>query len=254
MSFIRTVGAKALNAFTDIRELLKLSKEVINSLIYERNVGSRVVRKTRIAQVYFTAVQPVPLIILIGFIIGYTSVLGARSVGAQQLGSIFLPLLVLELGPIIAAFIVLGRTGGAVTVEIGNMVVAGEISALKMLGINPVRHIVWPRLVGISVATSCLSVILNATLLCAGALAAPRIDVYLNQLLGALSLGHLIYAPFKAFCFGVLIALIACHNGFSLPPLLNEVPKANIRTFIGSIWNCILCNMFLVATYYWWVT
>ena len=253
MVFVQTFGSKAINAFNDIRGLLLLSKEVINSLIYERNVGNRVVRKTRIAQVYFTAVQPVPLIILIGFIIGYTSVLGARSVGAEQLGSFFLPLLILELGPIIAAFIVLGRTGGAVTVEIGNMVVAQEIRSLRLLGINPVRHIVWPRLVGISVATSCLSVILNATLLCAGALASPRVDVYLNELLGTLTIAHIIYPPFKGFCFGVLIALIACRNGFSLPPLLNEVPKANIRTFIGSIWNCILANALLVGVYYWWI-
>ena len=252
MPLLEAIGAKASGSYHDIRELLRLSSKVINSLIYERNVGSRVVRKTRIAQVYFTAVQAVPLIVLIGFILGYSSVLGARSVGAQQLGSIVLPLLVLELGPIIAAFIVLGRSGGAVTVEIGNMVVAKEVQALKLLGINPIRHIVWPRLVGISVATSCLSIVLNATLLCAGALAAPRIDVYFNELLGALSIGHILYPPFKAFCFGVLISLIACHNGFSLPPLLNEVPKANIRTFIGSIWNCILCNLFLVTLYYWW--
>ena len=81
MTFVQTFGSKALNIFTYLREILGLSKHIINSGVYERNVGNRVVRRTRIAQVYFTAVQPVPLIILIGFLIGWPVRLALIKVG-----------------------------------------------------------------------------------------------------------------------------------------------------------------------------
>lgn len=249
----RTLGRAVLHSFASTSEVLGLLREVLRSLIYERGAGRRVVRRTRVAQVYFTAVQAVPLVVLLGFLLGFTSVLAAGSVGVTQITAFLLSILVLDLGPIVTAFIVLGRSGGAVAVEVGNMVVAREIEGLEILGINPVRHVVWPRLVGVSFATGCLSVVMSASLVISGAFATSQdFGGYFREVLGTLTPADVFFPPIKAFVFGVFIALIACNVGFRIQPFMTEVPKAAIRVFIRSTAACAILNVLLVGIYYWW--
>ncbi|MEO6594651.1 MAG: ABC transporter permease [Planctomycetota bacterium] len=167
----------------------------------------------------------IPIVLLINFLIG--AILGLQ--GAIQLhrfgGEIFLANLVglsvvRELGPLMTAILVTGRSGAAYAAELGTMTVNEEIDALRTLGQDPQRFLVFPRVIALAVVLPVLTVLgcvvgsLGGLAIAVFYLDQPSV-VYLQALQRAVTLGDVATGLLKSVAFAVAIALIACQRGLS---------------------------------------
>ena len=176
------------------------------------------------AQAMEMGVRSTPLVLVTAVLSGVvTSQQGGYqftgSIPLYVLGSVVSSSVVLELGPVMTAFVLIGRVGARITAEIGTMQVSEQIDALLSLGRDPVRVLAAPRLLAGIVVTPLLVGIANTVGLFAG-LVAARMTVGLGAesfLYGARLFWHnwdLFYSLMKATAFGVIIPLISTHMGF----------------------------------------
>jgi phospholipid/cholesterol/gamma-HCH transport system permease protein len=199
--------------------------------------GFAALGRTTIMQIYFTGVQALPLFLFLSFLMGISASLAVRTtVGIQ---AVLCNFILKEMAPFLVALIVLGRSGTAITVELGNMTVLGEIKQLRRMGIDPFRHIVFPRLVGVIVSACILSVFFEISLALLTAFFSPQpFYIFLEQLLKYWTVRHVWILLELNFLFGLIIAAVSCYQGLCLKPATTEVPKATIRTVIQSIMLC----------------
>jgi len=176
------------------------------------------------AQTYEIGVRSLPLVALTAVLSGVvTSQQGGYqftgSVPLYILGSVVASSIVLELGPVMTAFVVIGRVGARITAELGTMKVSEQIDALDSLGRDPVAFLAAPRLIAGMVSVPALVAIANLVGLFAG-LVAARATIGLGGeafLYGARLFWHrwdLLYSLIKGVAFGVLIPLLSLHMGF----------------------------------------
>ena len=127
------------------------------------------VRRNTLEQVYFTAVQALPMILPIATLIGAMIIVQfSKFSGQYDLGKITVLIIVRELGPILTAFLIILRSATAVTIEISYMNVFNEMDALEMSGLDPLWVICVPRLVGITSAILCLFIVFDIVAIVGG--------------------------------------------------------------------------------------
>src|SRR5262245_43960474 len=176
-----------------------------------------------VTQGYLMGVQSIPLVCVTGVLSGVvTSMQGGyqftSAVPLYVLGSVVTSSVVLELGPVMTAFVLIGRVGARITAEIGTMQVSEQIDALYSLGRDPVPVLAAPRILAGTVAMPALVGIANAVGVVAGVFAA-QLSVGLGPesfLYGARLFWNsydLFYSLMKALAFGFVIPLIAVHMG-----------------------------------------
>ena len=148
------VGGKIL-VFLNLSTLLYLA---FKEPVAEGEKGFSLVFEITLRQIYFTGVEALKVVILVSLALGTVTIV---EVGTQLsfLGGgieFIVPVLVLvmfrELGPLLTAIIVIGRSGTAIATELGNMVIAQELDAIQAMGINPIYFIVTPRILGVTIA------------------------------------------------------------------------------------------------------
>lgn len=159
--------------------------------------------------------------LLVGAIMGFQGVVQLQGFGATAFVPDALAIVILrEMGPVITAVIVAGRSGAGFAAELGTMVVGEEVDALRTMGLDPWRWLVWPRLAALLVALPVLTLVGMACGLAGGMLAAlPMTDLgvggFLDRLAAAASLSHFLTGIAKPWLFAAAIALIACAQGLS---------------------------------------
>lgn len=192
-----------------------------------------------------------PLCILLGTLIGvilaFQSSVPMRQFGAE----IFIPQLVgisltRELGPLLAAVILSGRTGSAYAAELGTMRVNEEVDALKTMGLDPVAWLVVPRVLASTIVMPALAMVMNVTGLIGMAivmatLGFPPVAV-LNQLQEWLSLGDLAGGLGKAAAFGLAIGYVGCQAGLSAGRGPRAVGDAATSAVVGGIVALVLMD------------
>jgi len=187
-------------------------------------LAGRVSFRSVVAQAYQIGVQSLPLTLVTGVLSGVvTAQQGGyqftSSIPLYVLGSVVASGVVLELGPVMTAFVLIGRVGARITAELGTMQVSEQIDALHSLGRDPVPALAAPRLVAGTFVTPLLVGMANLAGIFAGVVAAQA-TVGLGSesfLFGARLFWHnwdMFYSLMKATVFGFIIPLIACHMGF----------------------------------------
>jgi len=184
---------------------------------------------------------------LIGVILAFQSSIPMRQFGAE----IFVPALVgvstvRELGPLIAAIILSGRTGSAYAAELGTMTVNEEVDALRIMGVDPVTMLVLPRLLAAMLVMPVLALVMNLSALVGmgivmGSLGFPGALV-INQLQQWLTLGSLAGGLGKAAIFGLVIAGIGCRAGLSAGRGPRAVGDAATSAVVGGIVATVLLD------------
>ncbi len=210
-------------------------------------------------EIYRCGIRLLPMICFIGLalglvIIGQTVSLQTK-VGAQEYGGlIIVSVVVRELGPIIAALLVLARAGAANVVELGTTRALGEVEALESLGIDPVHYLVVPRVIGMAVSIFGLTVYLVVVSLLSGWLFVFIQDVpmspgdYFGQLAGALLWQDFVLLALKTFAFGGVIAVITSFHGLAKPLKLEDVPVATAQAVTECVVICgVIDAMFLIV-------
>lgn len=187
-------------------------------------------------QVRFTAVQALPFLGTIAVLIGVTVIVQANAQAVKfgvsdVLGRILTSVVVRELGPLLTAIVVLGRSGTAIAAELATSTVLGETDAMEATGIDPLQYLVFPRVVGGAISVALLVVFFNAITLGGGALAAwvlgaVSLHEYLGSLRLALSLSDLVLMVGKGAMFGAGIATLCAYAGLlggRTPP---DIPRS----------------------------
>jgi phospholipid/cholesterol/gamma-HCH transport system permease protein len=193
-----------------------------------------------------------PITALVGFLIGvvlaYLMSHQLRQFGADVfIVNILGIALIRELGPVLAAILIAGRSGSAITAQIGVMRVTEELDAMRIMGIRKGFRLVMPRAIAMALAMPLLAVWTTAAALTGGILAADLSmglspAYFFIALPKAVQLSNLWLAMAKSVVFGLLIALIGCHYGLRVLPNTQSLGEGTTRSVVAAITMVILVD------------
>lgn len=246
-----------LSVFVGLSTLLYLT---FKELITERNKGFSLVFEIILRQIYFTGVEALRVVTPVSLALGTIVIVQSASQmeflgGVHFIITILVWVIIRELGPLLTAFIVIGRSGTAIAAELGNMVVAHELEAIQAMGINPVYFIVAPRIIGVTIAVVCLTIYFNAVALLGGFVVSKLIlpislPVFLGELVASLTGMDLIFATLKSAIFGLLIALPCTYHGLRVRYSSIEVPQMATRGVVSAVLFCFISDVLLTLLFY----
>jgi len=179
------------------------------------------------------------------------SYLSAQQLKAYGAGIFIVNLLgisvIRELGPVLAAILVAGRSGSAMTAQLGVMRVTDEIDALAVMGIPSTLRLVLPRVVALAISLPLIVLWTNAIALLGGMVAARyEIDISLTYFVAALPdavpVANLWLGLAKGVVFGMLIALLACHFGLRIEPNTESLGIGTTNSVVAAITTVILVD------------
>jgi phospholipid/cholesterol/gamma-HCH transport system permease protein len=159
-----------------------------------------------------------------------------------------------ELGPVLAAILVAGRSGSAITAQIGVMRVTEELDAMRIMGIAQGYRLVMPRVLAMAVAMPLVAVWTTLAALLGGMLASDLVmgltpAYFVTALPKAVQLSNLWLAIGKSTVFGVLIALIGCHYGLRVLPNTQSLGQGTTASVVTSITLVILVDAFFAVVF-----
>jgi len=205
-------------------------------------------------------VRALPILSLITFFIGLILALQSayelRKFGAiNYVASAVAISMSRELGPLITAIVVIGRSGSAFAAEIGTMRVTEEIDALETMAISPVRFLVAPKFLAMVVMLPCLTIWANSMGMLGGALfGVTQADFtwgrYIQASVDALFLRDITSGLIKSVMFGVTITAVGCHEGLSTGPGAEQVGRSTTRAVVMSIFLVIVVDLIFTALFF----
>jgi phospholipid/cholesterol/gamma-HCH transport system permease protein len=201
--------------------------------------------------------RSLPVILITGMFVGLVLAVQAydqlESAGfADRMGVLLNLTLVRELGPVLAAVMLAGRVGGALTAELGTMRVTEQIDALRVMGTDPIRYLVVPRVLACLLLAPVLT--LFADLM--GSLSGTWVAVMLKEIPyepyryfteEAMETWDLFVGFVKSLIFGGIIGLVACYKGFTCEPGAEGVGRACTHAFVASFIAILIVDFFLAA-------
>ncbi len=229
---------------------------IMRLLFIHPKTGSELVRRVIIEQIYFTAVQALPILIPTALIIGCIQIIQWTKLSGQvDLEKTIVFIIVREVGPLITAFLVILRSATAVTVEISYMNVLHEMDALEMAGIDPFRIVCLPRLVGITSAILSLFVVFDIVSIIGGytvLLATTHIPLgnFLSQIAKAVTATDIWMGFLKAICFGLTITVTSLYHGFGTQGQITRIPMATSRASVECFLYCLGVDVFISTLFY----
>jgi phospholipid/cholesterol/gamma-HCH transport system permease protein len=160
-----------------------------------------------------------------------------------------------ELGPLITAIVVIGRSGSAFAAEIGTMKVTEEIDALETMAIDPIHFLVAPKFTAMIVMLPCLTIWANSMGILGGALfgvaqADFTVVRYIQASLDALFLRDIATGLIKSVMFGITITAVGCHEGLSTGAGAEQVGRSTTRAVVVSIFLVILVDLVFTALFF----
>ena len=195
------------------------------------------------------------IIILTGFFTGGVLTVQTfptlKSYGAQsQTGYLVAVSLVRELGPVLCALMVTGRVGSAISAELGSMVVSQQIDAMRALGTDPIRKLVWPRLFALLVSLPLLTVLADVLGIFGGWVTAVILysvssSVFISAVRDGITTDDLIGGVVKPLVFSLIIGTIACRQGLSTEGGTVGVGRSTTRAVVMASIVVIIADYFL---------
>jgi phospholipid/cholesterol/gamma-HCH transport system permease protein len=224
------------------------------------NTARTVVRPAIRAQIVRAGLSLLPMMAFLAgalglVVIGQTVFLLNRYGAEKYAGTVMVTVVVRELGPILAALLVMARVGAANVVELGTARALGEVEALEALGIDPIHYLVVPRVIGLALAVFSLTVYLILFALLSGYLFAFIEQVpllpgqYFSQLAAALLWQDFVLLALKTLSFGLLIAIVTCYEGLAAPLRLDDVSRATTNAIAKCVVGMVLLDAVFILVY-----
>jgi len=251
---IGIVGAKTIRGVSNMGQFARFVwQSIIASL---RSCASSRTYPLIWTQMNIIGVRSVPVVMITGAFVGMTLAVQAydqlAGMGLEEhLGVLINISVVKELGPVLAAVMLAGRIGGALTAELGTMNVTEQIDAIRSMGTDPIRYLVVPRFLACLLLTPVL--IIYADLM--GIIGGYFVSViqlginsraYWNFSANGVELWDISIGIIKGFFFGAAIAVISCYKGFTCKEGAQGVGRACTEAFVTSF-ICILALDFALA-------
>jgi phospholipid/cholesterol/gamma-HCH transport system permease protein len=259
-SYANFLGRKIVRFLLTVQGLGAFALITLGVLLRKFRSARRVVHPLIFQEISRAGLQLFPMFLFLAgalglLVVGQTVSWASRLGAIKYLGTVMVIVVVRELGPLIAALMVLARIGTANVVELGTARAMGEVEALEALGIDPVLYLVVPRVIGMAVGIFSLTVYLILGSLVSGYLWAFLQDVplrpgdYFHQLAGALSWMDFALLALKTLLFGFIISIVTCYHGLAQPLRLEEVSSATVRAVAQSVIACVVLDAFFILIY-----
>jgi phospholipid/cholesterol/gamma-HCH transport system permease protein len=255
VDFLRGVRVM-LAATADIISLLgAVALDSVALLRSPRDIPAREISAT----IFRSGTQAIAISGLVGFLIGivlsYLSGEQLRDIGAESYVVNLTGFAVLrELGPLLAAILNAGRSGSAMTAQIGLMRVTGELEAMSVLGISQVRRLVVPKAIGQLVALPLVVLWTDLTAIVGGMLGA-RLQLgiafrdFLHGTVQMVPLSNVWFGLGKGAVFGLLVALISCHFGFDSRPDTESLSAGTTRAVVAALTVVLMVDAVLAIAF-----
>lgn len=253
-------GNKVLDLIQFFYEVFRLSFEALTELFKWNRTGNRVAFNLLLRQILFTGIDALPMISVISLLLGTIVIIQSTTqlpiIGGENfVGSVIVMVIIGELGPLITAIVVIGRSGSAIATEFGLMCINREIEALEVMGINKTRILVLPRLLGCIIATICLTIYFDLMAILGGYIISriqltTPFDLYIHKIILSLEFSDIYVSLVKSAIFGIIIAILSSYHGLRVKRFVTEVPQATTKAVISSIVICLLFSTTLTMMLY----
>jgi phospholipid/cholesterol/gamma-HCH transport system permease protein len=259
LALVRALGSITLTVADHSLAIVRLFGQLlIDALVVVKRPLLRPWREFS-AGIYGIGAQALGITALVGFLIGvvlsYLSADQLRLVGADVFIVNILGIgIIRELGPVICSVLVAGRSGSAITAQLGVMRVTEELDALSVMGISHTLRLVLPKIAALAVVLPLLVLWTSAVALVGGAVSAKieldmTIAQFLTRLPAAVPAVNLWLGTGKGVVFGVLIALIACHFGLRIRPNTESLADGTTRSVVTSITAVIVADAIFAVVF-----
>jgi phospholipid/cholesterol/gamma-HCH transport system permease protein len=253
------VGRAVVGFWEDNQSLIGFVGELVSAL-GRAAMHPKSVRWRDVVRVAETAgVNALPIIVLVSFLMGvimaFQGAISLRRFGADIFVANLVGLAMLrELGPLMTAIILAGRSGSAFAAELGTMTVREEIDALKTMGLDPVRFLVVTRVIAAVVMTPLLTVFADLLGLIGGAVimrsfGIPLVTFY-HQVQYQVTYGSFVGGLVKSFVFGILVAAIGCLRGLQTTTGASAVGESTTRAVVSGIVLIVITDGIFSVVYY----
>jgi phospholipid/cholesterol/gamma-HCH transport system permease protein len=259
--FVR-LGEASFNQVSELKYCISFIGSIVLSLIHICLKPRSLRRNDTLLYMQRVGVDGLPIVGLISFLMGLIMAF-MSSVQLQQFGAnIYVASLVSlamtrELGPIITAIIVAGRSGSAFAAEIGTMKISEEVDALFTMGFNPVLFLVVPKLIAAVIMVPILTLFSDLFAIIGGLIVGISmldltVSSYIAQTIKTLTLFDVFWGVFKSDIFAVLITWIGCLRGFQVRGGAASVGQATTSAVVSSIFLIILSDSFFSVILRYW--
>ncbi|SFC73806.1 MlaE family ABC transporter permease [Massilia yuzhufengensis] len=252
LNWLIVLGAGILSFFEHLRGFVALIGQLVQDLWrFVRNPRTGPWREIS-ANIYHSGFQALGITALVGFLIGVV----LSFLSAQQLrmfgGDIYLVNIlgmsvIRELGPLLAAILVAGRSGSSITAQLGVMRVTEELDAMLVMGISHGYRLIMPKVLALAISMPLLVVWTDAMALIGGMVSA-KIELglsfryFIQKLPDAVPVVNYTIGLLKGCVFGMLIALISCHFGLRIEPNTESLGRGTTTAVVTAITLVILAD------------
>jgi phospholipid/cholesterol/gamma-HCH transport system permease protein len=259
--WVERVGRRAIASLSETWSLVATLKDAILSDFAPGIAARKLVHGIMLTQVMFTGVQALSLVSVIGLLIGASIIIQTNMMvpaDGELIGRVLVAVVLRELAPLITAIVVAGRSGTAIATELGNMKVNSEVLALSSLGVDPLRYVVLPRMVGCVVSVVALMIYFSIVSLSAafalGILSSgASLSSFQQGVAGSVMPHDLVLFFAKGLGLGTIVGWLSCHFGLEVKSSPTEVPQMASRAVVMSLLGCVVYNTALTAGFYWLV-
>jgi len=259
-SWTDLLGRKLFLFLLTVQGLGAFALITLGVILRKSGVAKNVIRPRIRQEIARAGVALMPMFFFValglGFLVIGQTVSALAKVGAMSyLGSTMVIVVVRELGPLLAAFLVLARVGTANVIELGTARALGEVEALEALGIDPVHYLIVPRVIGMAAGIFSLTIYLIIGALASGWLFAFLQDVpltpgdYFKQITEALGWLDFALLALKTLAFGFFIAIVTCYHGLAQPLRLEDVSRVAVRAVTQGVIVCVLIDAVFIVLY-----
>jgi phospholipid/cholesterol/gamma-HCH transport system permease protein len=254
------VGRAAVQLAGDVRQLVSFVGELTVALGLAALHPSRVRWRDAWLTAEHAGANAVSIVVLISFLIGlimaFQSAIPMRQFGVELYVADLVAIAMLrELGPLMTAILLAGRSGSAFAAELGTMKVNEELDALTTMGLDPIRFLVTTRVLATILIMPLLTLLANLAGVTGGAVVLLSLNysltAYVNQVLGAVDFNDLLSGLLKSLVFALLVAAIGCLRGLQTGTGASAVGLSATRAVVSGIVLIVLADgLFSVLFYY----
>lgn len=252
LHWVIVLGSGVLTFFEHLKGFINLIGQVVQD-------AGRFIRRPMTgpwreisANIYHAGFQALGITALVGFLIGvvlsYLSAQQLRTFGGDiYLVNILGMSVIRELGPLLAAILVAGRSGSSITAQLGVMRVTEELDAMRVMGISHGYRLILPKVIALALAMPLLVVWTDAMALIGGMVSA-KIELgltaryFIQKLPSAVPVVNYTIGLGKGVAFGMLIALVSCHFGLRIQPNTESLGRGTTTSVVTAITVVILAD------------
>lgn len=257
---MEAIGGATINGLAYVGGLARLTGGAARAVLIEPLRGRKLRLGRAIHQAMAVGVEALPIVSLISFFIGVILALQAayelRKFGALQFVASAVGIsMTRELGPLMTAIVVIGRSGSAFAAELGTMRVNEEIDALQTMALEPIPFLVAPKFLAMILMMPCLTTWADFMGVLGGSVfgvttAGFTVATYLRATLESLFLRDIGTGLVKSLMFGVVITAVGCQEGFSTGLGSEQVGRSTTSAVVKSIFLVIVVDLVFTALFY----